>query len=429
LIATIRSSSLQGSVLAPRSKSVMQRACAAALLAGGETILKTPGNSQDDLIALSIIQQLGATVQKIEGGAIKITSKGLCVNKPLVLECGESGLSCRLFTSIAALTSYPVTITGSGSLLQRPQHLFSKVFPLLSVQIITENEFLPLQVKGPLTPRNINVDGSMSSQYLSGLLMAYSASGISNVTITVDRLVSKPYVDLTLAIMEKFGLRTPIQIDYSTYRFTQESIEESSLFAKRNFKIEGDWSGAAFLLVAGALTGSIQIKGLSQQSLQADKKIIDVLQQAGANLKFDDDSIFVQSAPLHAFTFDATDSPDLFPPLIALASYCQGESRISGVERLQFKESNRSKALIEEFSKLGVLIREDAGSLVIQGVPAIKGGIVKAHHDHRIAMALAIAALRSTEVIRIEQAESVRKSYPDFFKDLAELRASVSLTN
>ncbi|MFM2117764.1 MAG: hypothetical protein RL316_954, partial [Bacteroidota bacterium] len=207
MIATLRSSSLQGAVLAPRSKSVMQRACAAALLAGGETILETPGNSQDDLIALSIIQQLGATVQKMEGGAIKITSKGLCVNEPLALECGESGLSCRLFTSIAALTSYQVTITGSGSLLQRPQHFFSKVFPQLNAQVITENGFLPLQVKGPLTPRDIMVDGSMSSQYLSGLLMAYSASGISNVTITVDRLVSKPYVDLTLAIMQKFGLR------------------------------------------------------------------------------------------------------------------------------------------------------------------------------------------------------------------------------
>lgn len=429
MIPTLRSSSLQGAVLAPRSKSVMQRACAAALLAGGETILETPGNSQDDLIALAIIQQLGATVQKMEGGAIKIISKGLCVNEPLVLECGESGLSCRLFTSIAALTSYPVTITGSGSLLQRPQHFFSKVFPQLNAQVITENGFLPLQVKGPLTPRDIMVDGSMSSQYLSGLLMAYSASGISNVTITVDQLVSKPYVDLTLAIMQKFGLRTPVQIDYSTYRFTQESIAASSLLAKRNFKIEGDWSGAAFLLVAGALTGRVQIKGLSQQSLQADKKIVDVLQQAGANLKFNDDSIFVQSAPLHAFTFDATDSPDLFPPLIALASFCQGESRISGAERLQFKESNRAITLIEEFSKLGVFIREDAGSLVIQGGSAIKGGTVKAHDDHRIAMALAVAALRSSEGIRIEQADSVRKSYPDFFKDLAELHASVSLTN
>jgi len=429
LIATLHSSSLQGAVLAPRSKSVMQRACAAALLAGGETILETPGNSQDDLVALALIQQLGATVQKMEGGTYKIISNGLCVNEPLVLDCEESGLSCRLFTSIVALSSYPATITGSGSLLQRPQYFFSKIFPQLNVQVITENGFLPLQVKGPLIPRDIIVDGSMSSQYLSGLLIAYGVSGIKNVTITVDRLVSKPYVDLTLAIMQQFGLRTPIQIDYSTYSFTKESIEESNLLAKRNFKIEGDWSGAAFLLVAGALTGSLQIKGLSQQSLQPDKKIIDVLLQAGANLRCDDDSIFVQSAPLHAFTFDATDSPDLFPPLIALASFCLGESRISGAERLQFKESNRATALIEEFSKLGVFIREDAGSLVIQGGSAIKGGTVKAHDDHRIAMALAVAALRSNEEIRIVQAESVQKSYPNFFEDLVKLGASVSLTN
>jgi len=429
LIATLRSSTLQGSVLAPRSKSVMQRVCAAALLAGGETILEAPGNSQDDLIALAIIQQLGATVQKMGDGAIKISSRGLSVKEPLALHCGESGLSCRLFTSIAALSSYPVTISGIGSLLKRPQLFFLQVLPELGTQVISENGFLPLQVKGPLIPRDIRVDGSLSSQYLSGILMAFSVLSVNDVTISVDQLVSKPYVDLTIEILQKFGLPTPVQHDYSTFYFAHQSIPVRHHGAKRNFKIEGDWSGAAFLLVAGALAGNIQLTGLSQHSLQADKKIIDVLKQAGANLKFEHDSISVQCAPLHAFSFDATDSPDLFPPLVALASFCQGESRISGAGRLKFKESNRATTLIEEFSKLGIFIREDADCLIIQGVSAIKGGLVKAHQDHRVAMALAVAALRSNEEVNIVEAESVQKSYPYFFDDLVKLHASVSLIN
>jgi 3-phosphoshikimate 1-carboxyvinyltransferase len=316
--ATIQPSILSGSITAPASKSAMQRACAAALLKGGRTVLRNPGVSDDDNAALDIIQQLGARVGRNDGEVI-ISGEGSVHAVSDEINCGESGLSVRMFTSITALSEELITIKGRGSLVKRPLSFFDEVLPKLDVQCESNNGLLPLRIKGPLQPSDIEVDGSLSSQFLTGLLFAYSAADASDVTIKVINLNSKPYIDLTLKLMSDFGMKVPVNKDYSEFYFPKKSTAEFN-HSEFIYSVEGDWSGGAFLLVAGAISGNIVVKGLDVFSTQADKAILDALMQSGANISIKDNRIEVQESNLKAFQFDATDCPDLFPPLVALAS-------------------------------------------------------------------------------------------------------------
>ena len=437
----IQPSQLKGEIHAAASKSAMQRACAAALLHNGETIISNPGQSNDDLAALSIIKNLGATVQKTEDGSIKITgSKLLNTLKALpfgeglgeAINCGESGLSIRMFAPIAALSSHEITITGTGSLLTRPMDFFDEILPQLGVSIHSNNGKLPLKIHGPLQPKNITIDGSLSSQFLTGLLMAFAKATTEQVTITVSNLKSKPYIDLTLQMMAHFGYKI---INENYERFVIQPVTPKPVTPKlitRNpdpitYTVEGDWSGAAFLLVAGAVAGNISVKGLDIFSAQADKEILQALIMAKASISIKPEEIIVSSKPLQAFHFNATDCPDLFPPLVVLAAYCDGTSVIEGVSRLAHKESNRALTLQQEFGKMGVAIKLQDDLMLITGSEKIKGTKVHSHHDHRIAMACAVAALKAEGETVIEEADAVNKSYPAFYKHLQQLGAAIKI--
>jgi 3-phosphoshikimate 1-carboxyvinyltransferase len=411
-------SSVEGIIQAPASKSAMQRACAAALLKGGTTIIRNPGRSNDDKAALDIIQQLGAAVKE-QGDHLLIISNGV---QPVndVIHCGESGLSIRMFTPIAALSHRAITITGEGSLKKRPMEFFNEVLPQLGVAVKSNDGKIPLQVKGPLQPVAITVDGSLSSQYLTGLLFAYAAAGARNVSITVENLASKPYVDLTLSFLKKFGLKLPSHQAYQAFYFDDSPHQIPSDAVE--YSVEGDWSGAAFLLVAGAIAGSVTLTGLDVASTQADRAILQALMQSGAIMSVQDAEITVRSTLLNAFHFDASDCPDLFPPLVALASCCRGQTVIEGVSRLAHKESNRALTLQEEFGKMGVTIELQNDLMLIQGGATIQGASVHSHHDHRIAMACAVAALVANGETTIDVAEAVNKSYPQFWEHLQQLQ-------
>jgi len=426
LIATIRASSLHGSIKAPRSKSVLQRACAAALLTGGETRLLDPGTAEDDLAAVAVIQALGAAVTKMEDGSLLISSQGINFTKSANINCGESGLSLRMFVPIVALAAASTNVNGRGSLLKRPQHFFEEVLPLLDVKVKTNNGYLPISLKGPLRPKTITIDGSLSSQFLTGLLMAYVGVGATGVSIHVNGLVSRPYIDLTLSVMEKFGLPVPVNHNYSMFTFTNNKVNDNS--GSRAYKVEGDWSGASFFLVAAALSGEVTIEGINANSFQADRQILTVARLAQLNIIVNGEWVKVHHSAITPFEFDASDCPDLFPPLTALAVFAKGTSRIKGVSRLTHKESNRGSTLVEEFSKLGVMLEIEDDCLVIKGQEQLQGGIVSSRNDHRIAMALAVAGLRSVQPVVIENAEAVGKSYPSFFSHLQSLGASVSLS-
>ena len=424
MIATVYPGKLNGAQVAPASKSSMQRACAAALLHVGRTTILNPGHSNDDLAALDVIQKLGAQVE-MHSDKIIIHSKGVHPVGP-EMNCGESGLGIRMFTPIAALSSQSITINGKGSLVKRPMHFFDEIFPALGVQINSQNGFLPIQIQGPLkAPSSITVDGSLSSQFLTGLLMAFAAGDAQDAIIKVTDLKSKPYIDLTLAVLKAFGWN--VQHDnYEQFSFLpHEPLEEEI-----EYTVEGDWSGAAFLLVAGAIAGPIKVKGLQMNSTQADKAVMQALQNANVSIAIEDDGIQVGSADgsaLRAFEFDATDCPDLFPPLVALASVCIGVSEIKGVSRLAHKESDRGLTLQTEFAKLGIQIDLDGDIMKIHGGVEINSATVFSQHDHRIAMACGVAALKASGPVLITEAEAINKSYTQFFDHLVQLGGKVEI--
>jgi len=418
----IQPSELAGTVYAAASKSAMQRACAAALLVKGKSVLHNPGHSNDDQAAMHILEHLGVKVEEV-GEDLVINSQGIL---PIAsqINTGESGLSIRMFTPIVAMSEHEIVINGEGSLKSRPMGFFDEVLPKLGVKIRTHDGKLPLHVQGPLIPQNITIDGSLSSQFLTGLLMAYAAADAKDVTISVTNLKSKPYIDLTLHVMEEFGMKLPRNDNYEHFYFGNESHTE---IEEHEYTVEADWSGGAFLLVAGVIAGNgITVRGLDLNSAQADKKIMDALIDANASVAEEAKGIKLRKGPLKAFSFDATHCPDLFPPLVALAAYCQGETKIKGVGRLIFKESNRALTLQEEFRKMGVQIDLVDDEMIVHGGKGVKGAVVHSRHDHRIAMATAVAGLAATGETIVEEAQAVNKSYPDIYEHLRQLGGNVS---
>jgi len=414
---------VSGEITAPASKSSMQRACAAALVRHGKSHILNPGISNDDIASKGVVQALGAVIRELEDGSLLMDSSAEKSFDKLDIHFGESGLGIRMFTPIAATLESAVHITGEGSLLTRPMDFFDEVLPQLGVTIQSNNGKLPLDIKGPLVPKDIVVDGSLSSQYLTGLLLAYAALDATNVTITVDNLKSKPYVDLTLKVMADFGLKVPRNENYERFVFENNKVEKQ---AEIMYSVEGDWSGGAFLLVAGAVAGQLTVKGLDLQSTQADKAILQALQDSKCQLSIGFDQIEIgKPIELQPFRFDATECPDLFPPLVALAANCNGDSMIEGVSRLAHKESDRGITLQEEFGKMGIVVELKGDVMIVHGGTGIKAAQTHSHHDHRIAMACAVAALNANGAVHIAEAPAVKKSYPNFYQHMEKIGVKI----
>lgn len=410
---TISPGAINGTVTANPSKSAMQRAVAAALLSSGTSIIRNPGLSNDCLAALDVAQKLGAIIKRTEDH-IEITGNGSKLNPEKEINCGESGLGIRMFTPVAALSEQPITINGHGSLTVRPMNFFEEVLPQLDIKISSREGRLPLNIQGPLHAKNITIDGSLSSQFLTGLLMAYGAVA-EDVTITVKDLKSKPYIALTLQLMEQFGIKVKEE-NFEKFHFGKRQQYKAG-----EYTVEGDWSGAAFLLVAAAVAGKAEVHHLNTHSAQSDKAILEALEKAGAGLLPGMFTVIVEKNKLQAFDFDATDCPDLFPPLVALAANCEGTTKILGVNRLAHKESDRGKTLQQEFGKMGIAIDLHGDEMLVHGGTGIKGTTVSSHNDHRIAMACAVAALTADAPVIVEDAEAINKSYPEFFEHLQKI--------
>ena len=428
MIVTISPSSVSGKIQAPPSKSCMQRACAAALINNGTTIIDNAGNSNDEQAAKNIVEKLGATVETIRKQVVITSSKHIFSSpspeKNVIVSCGESGLSLRMFAPLAALFNYDITFTGKGSILTRPVNFFDDIFPKLGVEVQSNDGKIPLTLRGPLQPKNITVDGSLSSQFLTGLLMAYAKACTVPVSIKVKNLASKPYIDLTLDILNHFGFH----IENNNYQIFHVFPRKAPISHSIKYTVEGDWSNVAFLLVAGAISGEVTVKGAHFNSTQGDRRIIDALESCGASVKIAQKEITVKKNNLVAFNFDATHSPDLFPPLVALAAYCKGTTTIKGVNRLLYKESDRASTLKTEFAKMNVGIELNGDLMIINGAKQIKCAKVTSHNDHRIAMACAVAALGAKGNTIIHGAEAVKKSYPGFFEDMKMLKTSLQIS-
>lgn len=421
---SIEPSSLKGNLQVPASKSMMQRACAAALLQQGKTTIFHPGSSDDDKAALDIISRLGANVIQLEN-SIEISSSGIYPKTDLI-DCRESGLSARMFLPVIAMSNKRITVTGSGTLLNRPMHILDELLPKLGVDVKSNKGHLPFSIKGPLRPQAVTLDGSTSSQFLTGFLFAFSQAS-EPVTINVENLKSRPYIDMTLEVLELFGK----PINHEQY---ERFIIDPSHFEKRSdiqLSIEADWSSAAFWLVAGAIAGYITLHGPDVNSKQADKAILNVLTEAGAHAHINNNNSITisQANNLQGFSYDATNTPDLFPILAVLAGYCKGESRIKGTHRLLHKESNRLDSICDMLKRFGVNFSTEEDELVITGGSLFRSCEISSYHDHRIAMAAAVAALRAEGTVIINDADAVSKSYPDFFSDLSLLGGKLHINN
>ena len=417
---TIAPGEVAGTVLAPSSKSYAQRALAASLLCEGESRLTNMELCNDTRAAMKIAESLGARIAPVGDTPWDYSVRGGFREgaiRPVAdrLNVGESGLATRLFTPIAALHGHRITLTGEGSILVRPVSMMEEPLRQLGVEVKTKKGLLPITVRGPLKGGEAWVDGSLSSQFITGLLMALPLAQ-NDTILHVKNLRSRPYIDMTIAVVEKFGIR----IGHNDYE--EFFVEGGQRYEPTTYNIEGDWSGASCLLVAGAIAGEVTVENMNTLSLQADVAIIDALSHAGAEVISTQNSVTVHRRALSAFEFDATDCPDLFPALVALASACEGTSKIKGTRRLIHKESNRAETLAGEFAKLGIRVDISEENIMrIEGGP-VSGGVVESHNDHRIAMALATAALRADGAVTVRDAEAVNKSYPDFWDDLEKLK-------
>lgn len=407
---TVKPSQYKGEISANPSKSIMQRVIALAALSDTPTVIKNMDKSNDSMAALGVCEAMGCDVN-IKGDSVVVNPAK--TPKHNVWNVGESGLSARMFAPIAGLFEEDITITGKGSLLKRPMNTVIDALEKLGLEVKHNGGYLPLEIKGEITNYNFELDLSAGSQLLTGLLIALSKAK-QDSEIKVKNLKSKPYIDLTKCVLAAFGARIEND-DYKRF-----FIPGNSILSRAEFTVEGDWSGVAFHLVGAAISGSVKINGVNPKSKQSDRAILDVLGHVGAEVIKGKNSVFVKKNELSAFEFDATDAPDLFPPLAVLAAYCSGKSKIKGVSRLKHKESNRYDTIKTEFEKLGIKVEQDGDFMIIQGRKPM-GGKAYSHNDHRISMALAILGLKAAGNIEIENSESINKSYPGFFVDYKKL--------
>jgi 3-phosphoshikimate 1-carboxyvinyltransferase len=407
---SIKPSTVDGQLAAPGSKSYAQRALAASLLVDGRSLLHGLTWCDDVCAAAGVCQMLGASLE-VKGSTV-IVSGGFAPRNT-TLHCGEAGLSLRMFTPIAALHDREMTVTGKGSLLVRPVDMLAGPLTSLGATFQATNGCAPIRVKGPLLGGTAEVDGSVSSQMLTGLLLALPLAA-KDTLLQVRDLKSTPYIDMTLEVMKAFGVQAK-HTDYQEFR-----VPGGQKYQPRDYYVEGDWSGAACLLAAGAIGGSVSLTGLRRDSSQADRDILIALERCGARVAWEKDALTVAKGELRAFAFDATDCPDLFPGLAALAAHCAGTTVLKGAARLTHKESNRALVLQRELGRLGVRIEVDGDEMAIHGGP-VTGGEMDACNDHRIAMAGATVAVAAGGPVSIAGPECVAKSYPKFFTDFESM--------
>jgi len=413
---TVQPSILKGKVQAPSSKSIFQRLVVAGLLAEGKTVIQNESFCDDAVSAMSMAVGLGAQITIADQGVEII---GGYDPVETTINAGESGLGIRLFTALTALHTEKITIEGKGSLLLRPMDQFEEILSQVGVEVKSNKGFLPIEIKGKMKGGTIKLDGSMSSQFLSGLLMALPVCKEDSI-IEVSNLKSIPYVDMTLKVLEEFG----IKISHSNYEtFT---ILGNQKYLAKTIYCPGDWSGAAGLFVSAAVSAedTIEINGLFSDYYQADQKILEVMNSIGIEIKQNGKTYVVKSGDFNGFTFDATHCPDLFPVLSALASFAKTPSVILGVHRLKHKESDRGIAIQTELAKAGikVIIEEDRMTIYPSEVQSC---VIHSHHDHRIAMMATILGLGGKARITIEDAECIDKSYSDYYQDLVSLGGKI----
>lgn len=411
----INPSKLTGEISAIPSKSYAHRALICAGLAQGKSQIYFDKSSKDIEATISCLKNLGAGISKIDGG---LEVEGIKKIEGLIpqIDANESGSSLRFILPLASVFYDECKFTGKGRLPDRP---IKDLLDLMKEHGVTfSKDKLPFTTTGNLNSGIYKIKGDVSSQYITGLLFASVLMDKPCKIILTSKLQSKSYVDISLDVMEKFGIKIK-EKSYGYEIFPQE-------YKKTSYEVEGDWSNGSFFLVAAALGGDITLKNINTHSKQGDMKILDILKDYGAELNIGKDFVRVRAKERRPIQVDLKDIPDMLPILSVLAAGANGTSRFYNGKRLRMKESDRLRTSAKMIENLGGKICEKEDELLVYGSASLKGGKISSYNDHRIAMAGTIASVISTNKIELTGEGAVDKSYPEFFKDFKSLGGTLA---
>ena len=383
----LENSILNGTVTMPPSKSAAHRALACSFLAGGGSV--------EPIIDSKDMRAMQQAISALKNGESTV-------------DCIESGNTLRFMLPVAAALGKNVTFIGSGRLPERPIGDYLRLFPEHGVKCLSNGK-LPVTIEGKLTGGGYEIAGNISSQYITGLLLALPILEEDSEIVLTTKLESKPYVDLTVKVLSDFG----VSVEETEYGYF---VKGNQRYIKRDYTVESDWSQAAFFLAAGAIGGNITLKGLRTDSAQGDKEIVDIIKRFGADIEINENGVHCRKSSLHGTEIDVTDIPDTVPAIAVTAAFAEGKTVITGAERLRFKESDRIESVVSNLRKMGVEVEETRDGMIISGSD-VHGARLNGYNDHRIVMAFSIAALFAKGNTQITQADSVNKTYPAFFED------------
>ena len=417
---------LKGTVKIPPSKSMAHRAIICAALSDGISTIYNIDYSDDINATIDGMISLGAKIEKdkenlIIYGAFREDSKRESVR---LIDCNESGSTLRFLVPISLLFDGITKFIGKGNLGKRPLDTYFDIFKKQGIKYNNTEDGLNLMVKGQLKSGEFKLPGNISSQFITGLLFSLPLLNEDSKIVITTELESKGYIDLTIECMKEFG----VIIENNNYR--EFIIKGNQKYKSKNYKVEGDYSQAAFYLCANALGNEVVLEGLKLDSLQGDKEVVDILERMGVNFKLNENITCSINGEIKSTLIDASQCPDIIPIVSLVASVANGRTEIINAKRLRIKECDRLHAIYSELTKLGAKIIEKDDSLIIDGVKELEGGVeVWSFKDHRIAMTLAIAATICQKPIVIKDYNCVAKSYPNFFEDYKMLGGSLDECN
>lgn len=413
--AIIKKATLCGIVQAPSSKSFAHRIMICAALSRSQCVIKNVSPSDDMDATIGCLTSLGAKITK-SGTTLFVDSTDFVrenSDEHFTLNCRESGTTLRIMIPICAALGLNVTFVGEGRLPNRPLDEYLTLLPKHGVKIEKGENSLPLTICSKLCGDTFEISPKISSQYVSGLIFALSLLENDTTLKLSSKLLGGQYVDITTSCMSDFSVSTQ---KYDTY-YKIKGSQKYTVPKSGEINVEGDWSQAAFFLCAGAINGDVTVENLNMNSCQGDKKIVDILSSLGADITLSENGVRVKKSQLKGAVIDALDTPDLVPVVALTSAFAQGETKITGVQRLKFKESDRLLSTSEMIKSLGGQASYTDEYMIIKGQKTLEGGTVKAFNDHRIVMSSAVAGLCTNSDTVIEDAHAVNKSYKDFFDD------------
>lgn len=417
--AVITPGPISGAIAAPPSKSMAHRALICAALACGESRISNLSDSEDIAATRGALELLGAKITpEGENGARVFGTGGRVAAPDAPVDCCESGSTLRFLIPVFARCGRPVVFTGRGRLMERPQTVYAELFDACSIPFSHTEE--SLRVSGALPAGEYTVRGDVSSQFLSGLLFALPLARGDSVLHIIPPFESRSYVALTLRALADFGVRAEFTGEYTI------RIPGGQKYAPCDYTVEGDYSQTAFLAALGALCGGVTIGGLRPDTGQGDAVILALLRRCGARVTWENGAVRVEKSALHGTEIDLSDCPDLGPVLMALGAFCAGETVLRSAGRLRLKESDRIDAMETELRKMGADISSTVDTVAVRGAPLHGACDLDGHNDHRVVMALTVAALGAGVPVTIHGAEAVRKSWPGFFTELRKMGADIT---